>query len=319
MKFGEWMKIPVLLLAALAVTPGAWAEFERPSADDRLRALGDIDQAPAAFRLLLTPDSDFAPIAQPGRGDWLSQHEEKGQTFEEFRTANRPQPDAIRHVIYLQPLGKFPADRSPPLEALRTYTAAFFQMEVKVLPALTPAESQFEPRKNPRSGQRQILAGSVIEFLAARMPADGFCLLGVTMDDLYPEPSWNYVFGQASMSTGTGVYSFARYDPAFWGEARGRDYRDVILRRSCKVLTHEIGHMFGLGHCIYFQCMLNGGNNLAEADASPQHACPVCLRKLYYGVAFDPVKRYRDLAKFYLSHRWSDELSWTNRQLAKVK
>jgi archaemetzincin len=33
------------------------------------------------------------------------------------------------------------------------------------------------------------------------------------MEDLYPEPSWNFVFGQASLNERVGVYSFARYGP----------------------------------------------------------------------------------------------------------
>ena len=59
-----------------------------------------------------------------------------------------------------------------------------------------------------------------------------------------------------------GIYSFARYDPDFFDEARPKDYADLILRRSCKVLAHEIRHMFGLQHCIYYDCLLNGSNNL---------------------------------------------------------
>jgi len=32
------------------------------------------------------------------------------------------------------------------------------------------------------------------------------------MEDLYPDPSWNFVFGQTSLPGYVGVYSFARYD-----------------------------------------------------------------------------------------------------------
>lgn len=312
------MKLSIWIVAAMAVATSALAAFEPPSESERLRALGDLARAPASLKPFLTPDRDFAPIAVPGPHDWLTEHEEPGQTFEEFFAADLPLPGVTRHVIYLQPLGKFPSDTSPPLKEIRAYTAAYFQMEVKVLPALIPKEAEFEPRKNPRSGGRQILAPAVIAFLAKRLPADGYCLLGVTMEDLYPEASWNYVFGQASPSARAGIYSFARYDPAFWDDARGRDYHDVILRRSCKVLAHEIGHMFGLWHCIYYHCVLNGGNHMVESDASPQYVCPICLRKLQSSIGFDAGQRYRDLAKFYRRHEWSDELAWTERQLAKA-
>ena len=70
------------------------------------------------------------------------------------------------------------------------------------------------------------------------------------MEDLYPEPTWNFVFGQASLRERVAVFSFARYDPAFYGQKRTADHQTVLLHRSCKVLTHETAHMFGLKHCI---------------------------------------------------------------------
>jgi len=137
--------------------------------------------------------------------------------------------------------------------------------------------------------------------------ADAFCVLAITMEDLYPEPSWNFVFGRASLRERVGLYSFARYDPAFYGQERGKDYEKVLSRRSCKVLAHETGHMFGLTHCIYFKCALNGSNHLAESDARPMHLCPVCLRKLQYSIGFDSVRRYGNLFHFYKKVGFANE------------
>lgn len=64
----------------------------------------------------------------------------------------------------------------------------------------------------------------MLNFLKARVTADAFCVLAVSMEDLYPEPSWNFVFGQASLRERVGAYSFARYDPAFYGEPRAPGY-----------------------------------------------------------------------------------------------
>ena len=107
------------------------------------------------------------------------------------------------------------------------------------------------------------------------------------MRDLYPDPAWNFVFGQASLRERVAVYSFARY--------ADRDPR-VVLRRSCKVLAHETSHMFGIEHCIYFRCVMNGSNHLAESDARPLRLCPVDLRKLQWSVGFDVVERQKRLA-----------------------
>jgi archaemetzincin len=57
--------------------------------------------------------------------------------------------------------------------------------------------------------------------------------------------------------------------------------------------------MFGLQHCIYYKCVLNGSNHLKESDSRPLHLCPVCLRKLQYSIGLEVVTRYRNLLRFY--------------------
>jgi archaemetzincin len=160
---------------------------------------------------------------------------------------------------------------------------------------MTPADC-VASRRNPSTGQLQLLTSDLLDLLRNRLPGDAFALLGITMIDLYPDPHWNFVFGQASLSDRVGVYNFARYDPKFYGEAPAGDTRGLMLRRSCKVLAHETGHIFGIEHCIWYRCVMNGSNHLAEADARPPHLCPVDLRKLQWSVGgFDVVSRYRQL------------------------
>lgn len=293
--------------------------YEPPSAAGRAGALGNLDRESAVMHRLLTVDEDFAPVRTPGPGDWIVAHPERGQTFDAFCASAVVHPGPGRSVIYLLPLGEFPDDASPPLEELRIYAEAYFQLDVKVLPGFHPEPEQFWPRTNKHTHNRQLLTTVIMDFLRTRLPSDAFCLLGITMEDLYPDPSWNFVFGQAWPEARVGVYSFARYDPAFSQKERPADYRAIILRRSCDVLTHELAHLFGLQHCIYYDCLVNGSNSLAEADAAPHHLCPVCLRKLQFAVQFDPVTRYRELSRFYRRHGWADEAAWTNRQLAKAK
>lgn len=47
-----------------------------------------------------------------------------------------------------------------------------------------------------------------------------------------------------------------------------------------KTACHELCHVFGMTHCPYFECLMNGSNLLNEADAKPFLLCPICLRKL---------------------------------------
>ena len=68
--------------------------------------------------------------------------------------------------------------------------------------------------------------------------------------------------------------------------------------------------MYGLKHCIYYHCVVNGSNNMAESDAQPLHLCPVCLRKLHFATGFDLLQRYDDLHAFYQRADLEREAAW---------
>ncbi len=63
-------------------------------------------------------------------------------------------------------------------------------------------------------------------------------------------------------------------------------------------MTHEIGHMFGLKHCIYYECTINGSNGPFDgAKVKNKVLCPVCTFKLKLNVKFDTKARYEALAQ----------------------
>jgi len=290
-------------------------DFKPPTLADRIKAIGETSGLPETLKKALEPGNDFEAIPVPKPGDWLAVHPEKGQSFDDFVKSRPNRPDKSRNKIYLQPLGDFPKYKIPLIENLQEYAAAYFCMQVEVLPSLTLSDRGITTRINNFTQKRQILTSDILAILKKILPADAFCVLAITMEDLYPEPSWNFVFGQASLRERVGVYSFARYDPAFYGEKREKDYEEILLRRSCKVLAHETGHMFGLEHCIYFKCILNGSNHLQESDSRPMHLCPVCLRKLQYSIGFDVVERYVKLFHFYKKVGFDDEAQWLANRL----
>jgi archaemetzincin len=303
------MALLVLLLAM---------QFAPPDKAQRSAAIGDIAASPEPLRRALEPGSSFQPIPVPGPADWLAHHQEPGQTFDEFVRSRPNRPDTRRNKIYLQPLGDLSRSGGPPVAKLTQFASAFFAMETVALPALDLTGVQVTRRRNPSSGQEQMLTTDVLELLRRRLPDDAFALLGITMIDLYPDPHWNFVFGQGSLRDRVGVYSFARYDPKFYGETRS-DAQQLMLRRSCKVLAHEAGHMFGIAHCIWYRCLMNGSNHIDEADARPLHLCPVDLRKLQWSIGFDITKRYRQLLAFDTQAGFEDEAQWLESRLRFIE
>ena len=292
--------------------------FELPTHKETLSAIGSTIPLLDSLQRALSID-DFEPIPMPGPNDWLAEHHEDGQTYDEFIQSDHNSPDEIRNIIYLQPIGQFRQSQSPSLDLLKEYTEAYFSMIVEILPAIDIRRLDLTIRLNPYSQNRQLLTGDILHNLKRNLPANAFCVLAITMEDLYPDPRWNFVFGQASVRDRVGVFSFARYDPVFYGELRGSQYRELLLRRSAKVLVHETAHMFSLAHCIYFKCVMNGSNHLQESDSRPLSLCPVCLRKLQSSIGFDVAARYNRLQQFYSNVGFTFEQDFVARRLKKIE
>ena len=281
-------------------------------------AVGDTDALPVVLQAAFEVTDEFPLLPEPRRGEWLAQHAESGQTYDQFVAADFHRPSPGRDRIHLFPLGDFPAGASPPLGDLERYGEACFDLDVVIEPVIPLSDLKITRRTNPYTDQLQLHSVEILDWLEKERPGGAFCRVAITMVDLYPEESWNFVFGQARLGGHVGVYSFARYDPAFYGEPRTEGYESRMLLRSCKVMGHELGHMFGIQHCIYYECLMNGTNHLEESDARPVHACPACLRKLHHSIGFDPVARYRSLEDFYRDSGLEAERQWVAARRARL-
>lgn len=295
--------------------------FTPPDEKTRIAAVGKTlyltNRERAAFD---ARSKDFSPIPSPGPSDWLANHNEPGQTFQQYSVTRRNRPDATRKTLYILPLGDFEPGATESLpKPLREYSQIYVGMPTKLLEIDEDLDALgITTRINPGTQKRQLLTVDILTLLRKRLPDDAFCMLAITTEDLYPDPSWNFVFGQASLQNRVGVFSFARYDPAFFGELTDSDVEKLVLRRSCDVLVHETLHMFGIRHCIYFHCSMNGSNHMAESDAAPMHLCPVCLRKLQFTAGFAPERRYDKLAEFYQEQGFEEEEAWVKKRSGTI-
>jgi archaemetzincin len=297
-------------LAVLAWCGLAWAE--EPQSLYRPQARVEADP-PAWYSPAL-----FSPKPKPRPGDWMDAQPEPAQSFQEFVAARPARPTVERHTIYISQLGSMALKDRARLAVLREFLEAYYKLPVRVGPAVGLGGVTSRDRSMPDRPVRQYLSTDILDkTLPPLLPKDGVCLLGVTMQDLYPEPSWNYVFGQASLERRIGVYSLVRFFPAFWGETWSAAAERKGLKRSLATLVHETGHLFGVRHCQKYECVMNGSISLDESDRRPIHLCPECLKKFRWNLGFDVVEHYEGLRKFYAAHGMTAEAGWVAKRLAE--
>jgi archaemetzincin len=304
-----------LALFGLAVSAFA---FTPPTKSQRTAAAGSLLSLKPDLRRAFSDGGEFEAKKEPGGLDWLDSHQEPGQTFDQYLSSRPNRPGSVRKKLYVLPIGSFEKGIAPDLEKLKDYTAAYYHpMPVEMLPVTADAEVPAKARVH--LGKKQWKSTDILRWLPRKLPADAYAMIAVTMTDLYPDENWNFVFGQASTRERVGVFSFARYHPSWSGENPDAGTEGLVLRRAAKILTHEMGHMFGIRHCIHYECNMNGANHLDEADATPMHLCPVCLRKLHHAVRFDPAARYGKLREFYEVNGMEVEEEWTGKRIEAIR
>src|SRR5205823_2156814 len=108
----------------------------RPMASDRISKASDPTDPPSV-RAIREAGAKLRPLhrrkARPNPGDWLDQHQEDGQTFDEYRASNPNRPNAERTTLYIQPLGDFDATQSKLIATTSDLLGRFYGVPVKTL------------------------------------------------------------------------------------------------------------------------------------------------------------------------------------------
>jgi archaemetzincin len=248
------------------------------------------------------------PLAKAEPGDWLAEHKEDGQTFAAYLRAKPVRKSAQQGTIYICLLGDFSPEQNKILETTQKYLEIFYQVPVKVHKEVAVMDVPARARRiHPTWGGEQILSTYVLdEVLKPDRPDDALAYLAFTSSDLYPDPAWNFVFGQASLRERTGVWSIHRNgDPA-----KGEKAYQLCLRRTLHTASHETGHILTIQHCTAFDCNMNGVNSQDEGDRKPLTMCPVCLRKVCWNLQVDPIKYLGELESFCRENKLATEADW---------
>lgn len=292
------MKVAVLFLITMMAAgcsdsqPSA-SNAAAPALDARAEKLGRQRQAVVRF---------FKPMFVE-KGDWLDTQKETGESFEEYIASKPTLPTAERKTIYIQPIGKFNAEQRNAIRLTAEYMKAFYNLPVKL-------NADRQVGNVPRDKQRttgypkrtQIRTQYFLDdVLPKLLKDDAAALIAFTNYDLYPDDTWAFVFGQATLQNRVGVWSLARLSELTRGN------RNSLLDRTIKIAMHETGHMFSMKHCTKYECLMAGTNHLAETDRRPLDNCPECMAKIAWAMNYDPAARYNNLATFWRRNGRPDE------------
>ncbi|MER3458220.1 MAG: hypothetical protein C4309_05990 [Chloroflexota bacterium] len=171
---------------------------------------------------------------------------------------------AVTTEILVLPIGEVEAGVLAHLCAALSET---FGQPCRLGPALPVPDEAFNPRR------RQYAAGAI---LAQLRPGQTERVLGVVDLDLYV-PELNFVFGLADSAGRRAVIALPRLRERFYGKP---DNEALFLTRAVKEAVHELGHTYGLGHCLDRRCVMAFSNSLADTDYKGRTFCPRHEREL---------------------------------------
>lgn len=253
----------------------------------------------------------FLPQLPPIPDTWMFDSNEPAQSFKDYVMEQPPAPARAHYKIYLLPLTEPSSHGSyaktgtlPDLRILQRFIESFFDLPCKVLPydPLLTGKG-IASRSNGHGNDLQYHAKDSLRQLRIRLPLDGFCILGVTMADLF-ESTRSFVHSSLSVKDRAGIFSFCRLDPAWYRVSCHMDFTamrvvegypterregdlETLLRRAHGMISHDLCHFFGMSNCQFYICRMQGSSGLHESDTNQDKVdlCPVCLRKLSWNLA----------------------------------
>lgn len=90
-------------------------------------------------------------------------------------------------------------------------------------------------------------------------------------------PALTFVFGEAQLNGKHSILSVCRLHEEFYS---GISDEELLLERTIKEALHELGHNYGLRHCLDWDCVMHASHGIEEVDIKGNTYCRKCISKI---------------------------------------
>ena len=90
-------------------------------------------------------------------------------------------------------------------------------------------------------------------------------------------PALTFIFGEAQLDGKHSILSVCRLHEEFYS---GISNENLLIERTIKEALHELGHCYGLRHCIDWDCVMHSSNGIEEVDIKGNTFCRKCISKV---------------------------------------
>lgn len=156
------------------------------------------------------------------------------------------------------------------LEKIASVLSERFGLKTDIIINYGDLAKYYDPARRQYDGNR-LLKHVNDEYASGNIKA-----IGLFRVDLFI-PILTYIIGQAVYKGNAGVVSLFRLKNELYGMKRDDK---LLIDRLCKEVIHELGHIFGLTHCLSPACVMRSSTYIEDVDQKNSIFCLKCSEKL---------------------------------------
>ncbi len=147
-----------------------------------------------------------------------------------------------------------------------------FNIEVQITKQDIDVASMYDANRN------QYYSTKILEKLNAIKEKNTIKIIGITEFDLFV-PILTFVFGEAELNGNASIVSIQRLKNEFYGLPQNSK---LLLERLTKEMIHELGHNFGLYHCVKYDCVMKSSTYVEDIDIKKINFCTDCYNAIVF-------------------------------------